>query len=103
MWNVVFVMGLQSLGMTARGMELGQAAHRFFSPPCSVAMALRSHRPKTQDEKRVRSTSVCAPVCLFAFAFFRRVQIPKRVRETSCILEVVHEQRARRQHDNSVL
>lgn len=84
MWNVVFVMGLESLSMNARGMELSEAARRFFSPPCSVAMALGSHKPKTLDEKRVLST--VSVVWLFFFSlslFFHKEPNSKRVHETS--------------------
>lgn len=55
--------------MTAREMELSQAAHRFFSPWYSVAMAPCSYRPKTEDVKHIpESVSVCQfiyePTCM---------------------------------------
>lgn len=46
MWNVVFVMGFENLSTTARVMELGQPARRFFSPLYLVAMTLSCYRPK---------------------------------------------------------
>ena len=55
-------MGLESLSMTARGMELGQAAHRFFSPLYLVAMAVGCYRPKTEDEKL--HVPMCVRMCL---------------------------------------
>lgn len=61
MWNVVFVMGLESLGMTARGMELGQPACAFFSPVYLVAMALSSYGLQTEDEK-----CACSNMCVIA-------------------------------------
>lgn len=65
MWNVVFVMGFKSLSMTARGMELGQAAHRFFSRLYLVAMTLSSEWPKTEDEKCAHSNMrMFVHVCL---------------------------------------
>lgn len=63
MWNVVFVMGFESLSMTARGMELGQAAHGFFSPRYSVAMAPSAY---TDPKQRMRNmhVPVCVCVCM---------------------------------------
>lgn len=84
MWNVVFVMGLESLSMTARGMELSQAAQIFLPSVFGCHGSQLQQAQNRKDEK-----CACSNKCMLVHARLCLLMNPTSlmVHATSCILE----------------